>query len=118
MVCVAVLQRRLIGRPSADPPPWDACGSVLQRIGADLSRATELRPRLSVQNPFQKGGTTASPTYWLWPGRRCRNWPSPAKPKQARNIKDLKGLKCRYTFGIGATNRNRGSARGGGGKRE
>ena len=26
----------------------------------------------------------------------------PAKPKQARNIKDLKGPKCRYTFVIRA----------------
>src|ERR1017187_7950012 len=36
------------------------------------------------------------------PKRRCRIWRTPAKPKQARNFKDLKGLKCRYTFGIPA----------------
>ena len=30
-----------------------------------------------------------------------------AKPKQARNFKDIKGLKCRYTFGIRAGNVSR-----------
>ncbi len=38
------------------------------------------------------------------PERRRRIWRSPAEPKEACNLKDLKVLKCRYTFGIRALN--------------
>jgi hypothetical protein len=44
----------------------------------------------------------ATPTYWLCPGCHMPRLAMPAKPKQARNIKDLKGPKCRYTFVIRA----------------
>jgi hypothetical protein len=41
-------------------------------------------------------------TFWLYPGCRRRIRWSLMKPKQARDSKDLKGLKCRYTLRIRA----------------
>jgi hypothetical protein len=49
---------------------------------------------------LRREGTTT--TFWLSPGRRRRSWWSLVKPMQARNFKDLKGVKCRYTFRIRA----------------
>jgi len=58
--------------------------------------------RLSVQNPPQKGSTTTTATFRLSQSAARRIWRPLAKPKEACNFKDLKGLKCRYTFGIRA----------------
>ena len=100
--CVAVLQRRVIGPRQETQSRRDAGGSGLQGIGADSSPVPELRTRLSVQNPSQKGGRTMTTTFWLYPGCKRRIRWSLMEPKQARNSKDLKGLKCRYTLGIRA----------------
>src|ERR1019366_6683638 len=103
--CVVVLQRRVIGRPFWKFNPLGCCSTVLQRICADPSPAPELQPAFECPKPFSERRRDSDNDVLFCPGPRCRSWRSAAKPKQACNFKDLKGLKCWYTFGIRAENR-------------
>ena len=58
--------------------------------------------RFSVQEPFLERRQDSDDDVLLCPEGRRSIWRLFAKPKQARNFKDLKHLKCRYTFRIGA----------------
>ena len=96
------LQRRVIGRFPETQSSRGGGGSGLQGIGADpgpgpeLPRAVECPKHSSERKHDNDGDVSALPE------RRRRIWRPLAKPKEARNFKDLKGLKCRYTFGIRA----------------
>src|ERR1039457_1035469 len=80
----------------------DACGSGLHGIRADPSPAQELPRAFERPKPFLERRQDSDDDVLLCPERRRRIWRLLAKPKQARNFKDLKHLKCRYTFRIRA----------------
>src|ERR1039457_1289447 len=80
----------------------DACGSGLHGIRADPSPAQELPRAFECPKPFLERRQDGDDDVLLCPERRRRIWRLLAKPKQARNFKDLKHLKCRYTFRIRA----------------
>src|ERR1017187_10966691 len=82
----------------------DACGSGLHGIRADPSAAQELPRAFERPEPFLERRQDSDDDVLLCPDGRCSIWRLFAKPKQARNFKDLKHLKCRYTFRIGANN--------------
>jgi hypothetical protein len=69
-------------------------------IGADPGPAPELPRAVECPKPFSERKHDNDDDVSALPERRRRIWRSLAKPKEARNFKDLKGLKCRYTFGI------------------
>ena len=71
-------------------------------IGADPGPAPELPRAVECPKPFSERKHDNDDDVSALPERRRRIWRSLAKPKEARNFKDLKGLKCRYTFGIRA----------------
>src|ERR1017187_2769282 len=80
----------------------DACGSGLHGIRADPSPAQELPRAFECPKPFLERRQDSDDDVLLCPERRRRIWRLLAKPKQARNFKDLKHLKGRYTFRIRA----------------
>src|ERR1017187_5479680 len=80
----------------------DACGSGLHGIRADPSAAQELPRAFERPEPFLERRQDSDDDVLLCPEGRRSIWRLFAKPKQARNLKDLKHLKCRYTFRIGA----------------
>src|ERR1017187_871451 len=80
----------------------DACGSGLHGIRADPSPAQELPPAFERPEPFLERRQDSDDDVLLCPEGGRSIWRLFAKPKQARNFKDLKHLKCRYTFRIGA----------------
>src|ERR1017187_10561604 len=84
----------------------DACGSGLYGIRADPSPAQELPRAFERPKPFLERRQDSDDDVLLCPERRRRIWRLLAKPKQARNFKDLKHLKCRYTFRIRAQKNN------------
>src|ERR1017187_1023477 len=84
----------------------DACGSGLHGIRADPSPAQELPRAFECPKPFLERRQDSDDDVLLCPERRRRIWRLLAKPKQARNFKDLKHLKCRYTFRIRASKWN------------
>src|ERR1017187_8867096 len=83
----------------------DACGSGLHGLRADPSPAQELPRAFERPEPFLERRQDSDDDVLLCPEGRCSIWRLFAKPKQARNFKDLKHLKCRYTFRIGALKR-------------
>src|ERR1039457_1028179 len=108
-VCVAVLQRRMILRLPETQRCRDACGSGLHGIPADPSAAQELPRAFERPEPFLERRQDSDDDVLLCPEGGRSIWRLFAKPKQARNFKDLKHLKCRYTFRIGARSRTPGS---------
>ena len=100
--CARFLQGRVIGRRPETQSSRDAGGSGLQGIGADPGPAPELPRALECPKPSSERKHDNDDDVSARPERRRRIWRSLAKPKEARNFKDLKGLKCRYTFGIRA----------------
>ena len=58
--------------------------------------------RSECPKPFLERRQDSDDDVLLCPERRRRIWRLLPKPKQARNFKDLKHLKYRYTFRIGA----------------
>src|ERR1017187_10455024 len=84
----------------------DACGSGLHGIRADPSPAQELPPAFERPEPFLERRQDSDDDVLLCPEGGRSIWRLFAKPKQARNFKDLKHLKCRYTFRIGAVRWN------------
>src|ERR1017187_9557858 len=92
----------MILRLSETPKGRDACGSGLHGIRADPSPAQELPRAFECPKPFLERRQDGDDDVLLCPERRRRIWRLLAKPKQARNFKDLKHLKCRYTFRIRA----------------
>src|ERR1019366_6833280 len=82
----------------------DACGSGLHGIRADPSPAQELPRAFERPKPFLERRQDSDDDVLLCPERRRRIWRLLPKPKQARNFKDLKHLKRRYTFRILALN--------------
>src|ERR1017187_8747548 len=80
----------------------DACGSGLHGIRADPSPAQELPRAFERPEPFLERRQDSDDDVLLCPEGGRSIWRLFAKPKQARNFKDLKHLKCRYTFRIGA----------------
>jgi hypothetical protein len=99
---VAVLQRRMILRLPETQRCRDACGSGLHGIRADPSAAQELPRAFERPEPFLERRQDSDDDVLLCPEGGRSIWRLFAKPKQARNFKDLKHLKCRYTFRIGA----------------
>src|ERR1039457_2095216 len=87
---------------SGNPKVPDACGSGLHGIRADPSAAQELPRAFERPEPFLERRQDSDDDVLLCPEGRRSIWRLLAKPKQARNFKDLKHLKCRYTFRIGA----------------
>jgi hypothetical protein len=99
---VAVLQRRMILRLPETQRCRDACGSGLHGIRADPSAAQELPRAFERPEPFLERRQDSDDDVLLCPEGGRSIWRLFAKPKQARNFKGLKHLKCRYTFRIGA----------------
>ena len=99
---MAVLQRRMILRLPETQRCRDACGSGLHGIRADPSPAQELPRAFECPKPFLERRQDSDDDVLLCPEGRRSIWRLFAKPKQARNFKDLKHLKCRCTFRIGA----------------
>ena len=96
------LQRRVVGRYLETRSRRGACSSGLHGIGADSGPAPELPRAVESPKPFLERRQDNDGDVLALPERRRRIWRLLAKPKQARNFKDLKGLKCRYTFRIRA----------------
>src|ERR1017187_722631 len=84
----------------------DACGSGLHGIPADPSAAQELPRAFERPEPFLERRQDNNDDVLLCPEGGRSIWRLFAKPKQARNFKDLKHLKCRYTFRMGASGRS------------
>src|ERR1039457_4981526 len=101
-VCVAVLQRRMILRLPETQRCRDACGSGLHGIRADPSATQELPRAFERPEPFLERRRDSDDDVLLCPEGRRSIGRLFAKPKQACNFKDLKHLKCRYTFRIRA----------------
>ena len=99
---MAVLQRRMILRLPETQRCRDACGSGLHGIRADPSATQELPRAFERPEPFLERRQDSDDDVLLCPEGRRSIWRLFAKPKQARNFKDLKHLKCRYTFRIRA----------------
>jgi hypothetical protein len=87
---------------SGNPKQPAAGGSGFQGIGADPGPAPELPRAVECPKPSSARKHDNDDDVSALPERRRRIWRSLAKPKEARNFKDLKGLKCRYTFRIRA----------------
>ena len=85
----------------------DACGSGLHGIRADPSPAQELPRAFERPKPFLERRQDSDDDVLLCPERRRRIWRLLPKPKSARNFKDLKHLKRRYTFRIRAVHGKR-----------
>ena len=92
----------MIGRSPETHGSRDAGGSGPQGIGAHSGPAPELPRAVGCPKPSSERKHDNDDDVSALSERRRRIWRSLAKPKEARNFKDLKGLKCRYTFGIGA----------------
>src|ERR1019366_1672422 len=84
----------------------DACGSGLHGIRADPSATQELPRAFERPDPFLERRQDSDDDVLVCPEGRRSIWRLFAKPKQARNFKDPKHLKCRYTFRIGVGGRS------------
>jgi hypothetical protein len=102
VACERFLQWRVIGRPPETQSSRGAGGSGLQGIGAAPGPAPGLPRAVECRKPSSERKHDNDDDVSTLPEAKRRIWRSLAKPKQARNFKDLKGLKCRYTFGIRA----------------
>ena len=102
VACEGFLQWRVIGRPPETQSSRGAGGSGLQGIGAAPGPAPGLPRAVECRKPSSERKHDNDDDVSALPEAKRRIWRSLAKPKQARNFGDLKGLKCRYTFGIGA----------------
>ena len=102
LACERFLQWRVIGRPPKTQSSRGAGGSGLQGIGAASGPAPGLPRAVEYRKPSSERKHDNDDDVSALPEAKRRIWRSLAKPKQARNFKDLKGLKCRYTFGIRA----------------
>ena len=93
---------------SGNPKPPGCLRFGLQRIGADSNLALARLRAFECPKPFLEGRQdNDNDDDILAPSRTQTPHPAVlAKPKQARNFKDLKGLKCRYTLGTRALNPN------------
>ena len=89
---------------SGNPKPPGCLRFGLQRIGADSNLALARLRAFECPKPFLEGRQdNDNDDDILAPSRTQTPHPAVlAKPKQARNFKDLKGLKCRYTLGTRA----------------
>src|ERR1035441_1835657 len=89
---------------SGNPKPPGCLRFGLQRIGADSNPALARLRAFECPKPFLEGRQdNDNDDDILAPSRTQTPHPAVlAKPKQARNFKNLKGLKCRYTLGTRA----------------
>ena len=92
----------MIGRFPETQSSRGGGGSGLQGVGADPGPAPELPRAVKCPKPSSERKHDNDGDVSALPERRRRIWRPLAKPKEARNFKDLKGLKSRYTFGIRA----------------
>ena len=105
------LQWRVVGRPPETQSSRGAGGSGLQGIGAAPGPAPGLPRAVECRKPSSERKHDNDDDVSALPEAKRRIWRSLPKPKQARNFKDLKGLKCRYTFGIRALLRGAATSR-------
>jgi hypothetical protein len=104
--CEAALHGTGDGMASRNQSRGDACSSELQGFDADPSPAPEFPTRVWVSKPLLRRKANNDDDVLARPRRRHHIWWAPGKPQQGRNLKDLKGLKCHYTFGTRARNLN------------
>ena len=100
--CEAVLHGTGDGMASRNQSRGDECSSELQGFDADPSPAPEFPTRVWASKPFLRRKANNDDDVLARPRRRHHIWWALGKPQQGRNLKDLKGLKCHYTFGTRA----------------
>src|ERR1019366_6390087 len=105
VACGRFLQWRVIGRPPETQSSRGAGGSGLQGIGAAPGPGPGLPRAVECQKPSSERKHDNDDDVSALPEAKRRIWRSLAKPKQARNFKDLKGLKCRYTLPVASRRR-------------